>query len=585
MAFAAATLDLAQVLIRNNTTQGVGLDASAVAGFIDSREVFLSLSVAFLNLFFWTLVARCPRGEYVDKSNDLSTGRSRKPSMHSASWNRWGLIGSILKWTSLAASLTAPLLQMVWRLMPGQRKYSSIYVAESTIQTSVTAVFILKFVLNIYISPLDNWWHAFRNYLVPITALVIGTGLGIGNLILCKLLIFLLTTANRFIVSFTETSLGRFLRAVEVYLLIVHNLYTTFQAFSALPQASNSLDTKPLAEKFAVTDTLPYVYANKPQELHNQFRLVTPRTIQGQSRASKISWNLPHRNSAIFIGNEHELGLDRETPREVVAVADSNKVREGDNPLGTVAVAVSPAMLQPEAPPPNSATMLASKQPSGDRPFTAVSLSYYTTDQSSGEYNTSRSLNSRSLNSHSPNLPKESELNPNPHIPDSDRPSNVSPNGSITSIDELFRQQTELDKSIAALRLFSMQTDFSKIVAEPSDGAVSAVATRSRNTMTSNKTESFSNRSDFSLSVFPAPPIVPVDEVSTKYPNQGARQDDSQKASSATKGQKRKGKSPEPLILASLTSAVPLRSSSKDDRDSKFDSAATQFDVTSFIGG
>lgn len=558
---------------RNNTV-------GAVAGFIYSREVFLSLSIGFLDLFFWTLVARCPRGEYVDKSNDLSTARNRKPSMHSASWNRWGLIGSILKWTSLAASLTVPLLQMVWRLMPGQRKYSSIYVAESTIQTSVMAAFILKFVLNIYTSPLDHWWYAFRNYLVPITALVIGTGLGIGNLILCKLLAFLSTMANRFIVSFTETPLGRLLRAVEVYLLIVHSLYTTFQAFSALPQASSklahSLDTKPLAEKLPVTDTLPYAYANKTQGLHNRFRLVTPRTSQGKSRASNISWILPRRS---LIGNEHELlGRDNESLREeAVIVVDSNKVREDDDPVGTIPMAMSPAMLQPQPPSLNSASMSASKQRSGDRPFTAVSLSYYTMDRSSGEYNTSRSLNSNSFN-----LPKESELNPKPRIPDSDRPSIVqSPQGSITSIDELFRQQTELDKSIAALRLFSMQTDFPRIVAEPSNSAVSAVATRSRSTLTSNKTESLSNRSDFSLSVFPAPPIVPVDEVATKYPNESARQNDGQKASSVKKGRKEQGKGSD---LASFASAVPP-SSSKDDRDSKFDSAVTQFDVTSFIGG
>lgn len=386
--------------------------------------------------------------------------------------------------------------------------------------------------------------------------------------------------ANRFIVSFTETSLGRFLRAVEVYLLIVHSLYTTFQAFSALPQASSklttSLDTKPLAEKFLVTDTLAYAYVNKTQGSHNQFRLVAPRTSQGKSRVSNLSWILPRRT---LIGNEHELlGRDNESLREEVVVVDSKKAREDDDPLGTIAVAISPAMPQPQAPSLNSVSVSASKQRSGDRPFTAVSLSYYTMDQFSGEYNTSRSLNSNFFN-----LPKESELNPKPHIPDSDRPSIVqSPQGSITSIDELFRQQTELDKSIAALRLFSMQTDFPRIVTEPSDSAVSAVATRSRSTLTSNKTESLSNRSDFSLSVFPAPPIVPVDEVATKYPNEGARQNDGQKASSVAKGQKEKGKG---SGLASLASAVPPSSPSNDDRDSKFNSAATQFDVTSFIGG
>jgi len=361
--------------------------------------------------------------------------------------------------------------------------------------------------------------------------------------------------AYHFIVSFTETSLGRFLRAVEVYLLIVHSLHTTFQAFSApsLPASMfvNSLITKPLAEKIAVADTLPYAYANQTQGLRNHFHLTAPRTTQSNSGASPI---LPRRNSAILFGNEHELlGRDSKNLQEIVAMVDSNKIPEGDDPLGT-ATAISPTKPQPQAPSPNSAsTTVSSKQ---------LSLPYYTVDQSSGDCITSKSLTTP---------PKESELKPTPRIPDSDNPLNVSPQGSITSIDELFRQQTELDKSIDALRLFSVQTHFSSIVAGPSDGTVSTVATRSRSTLTSPKTESLSNRSDFSLSVFPAPPIVPVDEVATKYPSEGAHQGEGQRAP-ATKGQKENGKDFEPPPL-------------KYDRDAKVDSAATQFDVTSFING
>jgi len=363
--------------------------------------------------------------------------------------------------------------------------------------------------------------------------------------------------AYRFVVSFTETSLGRFLRAVEVYLLIVHSLHTTFQAFSAPSLASskfvNSLITKPLAEKFAVADTLPYAYANQTQGLHNHFHLAAPSTTQSKSGASRI---LPRRNSAILVGNEHELlGRDTKNLEEIVAMVDSNKIPGGGNPLGTAA-AISPTKPQPQAPSPNSiSTTLSSKQ---------LSLSYCTVDQSSGEYITSKS---------STIPPKESELKPTPRVSDSDKPLNVSPQGSITSIDELFRQQTELDKSIAALRLFSMQTHFSSNVAGPSDGTISTVATRSRSTLTSHMTESLSNRSDFSLSVFPAPPIVPVDEVATKYPSEGAHQGAGQRGPSATKGQKEKGKDFEPP------------SSSKYDRVAKVDSAATQFDVTSFING
>ena len=186
MAFIAATLDLSQVIIRGSqdTAKGVGLDT--IAGFLRAREVFLAFAVVLLDLYFWTLVAECPRGEMRDQSDQVSTSSDARSRMHSASWNRWGIVGSFLKWASLAVLLAVPLLQVLWRLLPTQRQYGSIYVAESILQTTVTAVFILKLILNVYISPLDSWWHAFRVYLGPMTALFLGISLGIGNLVLCE---------------------------------------------------------------------------------------------------------------------------------------------------------------------------------------------------------------------------------------------------------------------------------------------------------------------------------------------------------------------------------------------------------------
>ncbi|KAL1749050.1 hypothetical protein HDZ31DRAFT_28231 [Schizophyllum fasciatum] len=100
-----------------------------------------------------------------------------------------------------------------------------------------------------------------------------------------------------------------------------------------------------------------------------------------------------------------------------------------------------------------------------------------------------------------------------------------SQRGSGTSIDELLRQQNELDKSIAALRLFSPRSSFAPTLRDnrpesgtvdpmpsgaPSDSASVVVKViPSRGTSTSDmsgKTTAASGQSSFSLSVFPAPP-------------------------------------------------------------------------------
>ena len=187
LAFVAATLDLSQVLIRKQQNPTVTL--GTIAGFIQAREVFLSLSVFFLDLFFWYLVAHCPRGEMIGNTSVLSTKYSRaRPSMHSASWNRWGVVGIVLKYGSLAALLSVPLLSLVWRLMPTQRTYSSTYIAQSIIQTTVTGVFLLKLLLNVSISPQNHWWLALLSYTIPIISLLIGISLAVGDVVLCEYL-------------------------------------------------------------------------------------------------------------------------------------------------------------------------------------------------------------------------------------------------------------------------------------------------------------------------------------------------------------------------------------------------------------
>ena len=151
-----------------------GNNLDRVRGLVRAREVLLAFASLSLNLYIWKLVARCDH-------EDPGTATKIRPQ----SWDRVGIPGRVLKWASLTALLTAPVLQTVWKLVPSQLQYSPVYVADAVIQATLASAFILKFSLNAYFSPSNSWWQAFRSDTAPVTALVIGVCLGIGNLILC----------------------------------------------------------------------------------------------------------------------------------------------------------------------------------------------------------------------------------------------------------------------------------------------------------------------------------------------------------------------------------------------------------------
>jgi len=141
---------------------------------------------------------------------------------------------------------------------------------------------------------------------------------------------------------------------------------------------------------------------------------------------------------------------------------------------------------------------------------------------------------------------------------------------SETSIDELFRQQNELDQSIAALKLIAPHgndgsPEFPVItLTEDQPSRILEDVRRRSDRLSSHaighKHESESNRSDFSLSVFPEPPSM------------------AQNAKNVIL------REPE----ASATSFSTQRSSNYMGRynpNARFGSTGTQYDVTSFIGG
>ncbi|KAF9474465.1 hypothetical protein BDN70DRAFT_997033 [Pholiota conissans] len=533
--FTAATLDLSQVIIRGpQNSSKITISLDSISGFLYAREVFLSLSILSLDLFFWQLVSRCPAGERNTRTNEFATSKiSRLESMHSASWSRWGIIGTILKYSSLAAVFSVPLLSMLWRLMPTQRKYGSIYVIEATVQTSIMAIFILKLLLNVSISPLDTSWRALQAYIVPITSLLIGLALGISNII---------------IFAFTEMVLGRFLLAVQVYLLFVHSLFTTFEDFKWTVVVQTNPRIKTMPEKSTYIDALPLAYSDDK-------RNPSPSSL----------YPMPPSRQTRFTPQQSVLSRSLPSPREYTSSELQHPWRHDETTLTAKAISITSHsedndfLNLSESPKIEGSTkksLEGKPQEDNERPVTTMSLSYYAMnyDPSGVEKsNIAETFNSRQSSIAVLEPPDRRIISAS-----TSRPS---------SLDEILRQQNELDKSIAALRLVSMSIssdspfENSSFPSAPPTNQKLAVKDQPRNTLVSRRTESLSNRSDFSLSVFPAPPAIPSTEnlVETHRDQHGMGRETIKRH-------------------ASLNIGV------EDPQSSQIDPPGIQYDVTSFIG-
>ncbi len=182
LSFLAALLDLSQLLIRGHEQAVPGADPEAgVKGLIQAREVFYSFANALRFLFYWGFVAMIPLGETIPEGN----------IMHSGSWRRWGIIGAILKWTSLTIVLVMSILQLTYRNAPSLQRIGPVYEAEATLEIILSAVFILKLLLNTWARyPTGTMTQSKGKMLVQyapmIVALLFSLWIGVGNAILCE---------------------------------------------------------------------------------------------------------------------------------------------------------------------------------------------------------------------------------------------------------------------------------------------------------------------------------------------------------------------------------------------------------------
>ncbi|KAF9452639.1 hypothetical protein P691DRAFT_803760 [Macrolepiota fuliginosa MF-IS2] len=555
--FVAAILDLGRLFIRGPTQAAPNVDLNVVSGFIVAREVALGLSYGFLFLFVWMAVARCPDSERRNLARQ-SSQESNQSQPHSASWARWGFIGTILKWFTLLLVILIPLLQIVWRIVDSQRRYGSIYIAQSTLEVVTSTIFILKVVLNVLVSPSISWWIPLQLYFGLVLGLIIAAAVGVGNLITF---------------AFSEMVLGRFLRAISIYVLLLYNLINTFR--------------RPTAERVPTNDREESIKPEKPKHLIIETADLNPGPIPQKTpsiltieRTIPTPMENPHPLLRVSASSRLSALVKRVEQNETLAELTRTMSKSSRKSPVTPTPPKKPR--RPDLrfdiimPPPHSAENSDSPE---EPPTTGISLTYYTMN-----------VEGRDV----PNVPiiQDPSISPTKSsIYQSVRPGDVGGTSktsfiiqplsraipSVNSFDELMRQQNELDKSIANLRLLSVDTSSIKPPAKSAptlpgsslaEDSPASAKSRPQSTL---RTDSLSQHSEFSLSIFPVPPSRPESVTAERrFSKPMALRKPPQIPVSS-------------LNQAPSTSPIP-ESPSQTGGTARLTSAGTQYDVTSFIG-
>lgn len=182
LCFAAAILDLIQILFRGRFFMTANTNTNPVLGLTITREILYAVSAGTRFLFLWGMVACPPFGEAVPG----------KAKLHNGSWGRWGLFGHALRWTILAVVFAIMTLQILYRVLTPLHKYGPIYQTEATMQIVLSSVFILKLLMNSYLVGISSLRArrgavAVMHYLPLMVALGINIAVGVGNLFECML--------------------------------------------------------------------------------------------------------------------------------------------------------------------------------------------------------------------------------------------------------------------------------------------------------------------------------------------------------------------------------------------------------------
>jgi len=184
--FFAAILDLARLSLGHDERSGrILTDITRINRQLHmAREVLSSIASCLRFLYFWAFVAQPPLCE---------RGTGSFLFLHSGSWLRWGLTGTVLRWITLLASLSILVLQIIWRLMMlghGRYKFRPVYNVESALEITASVIYIVKLFLNSTLVEMVCRRETLWQYSAALFALLINLGIGLGNLLLCELFLW-----------------------------------------------------------------------------------------------------------------------------------------------------------------------------------------------------------------------------------------------------------------------------------------------------------------------------------------------------------------------------------------------------------
>ncbi|KAI0702517.1 hypothetical protein BC835DRAFT_1525438 [Cytidiella melzeri] len=508
MAFAGAILDLVESLA---LSRGENLSATTDLALTIAREIAFALSFGLRNLWFWLFVACLPPAVPVADDTHVHSGR----------WQRWGLFGHLLRWAVMFGVLGIVALQSIYRVYTPLASDGPVYYAEATLQVVLSFVFILKLHLNLYLVALDSpnrstWRRTYLHYLPIILALLVNFGIGLGNLL-------------QFI--FSETVLGRFLQAIELYILILSTLISTFYHLGHAPEDSTLLRRK----RSSSFNNIPAGSSMSPEMIIPPPRLPSTDLISALQRqfgsddtnrrsmnrrssyASRLSTWIVRRQSQRAVPSDQERDQDD-------LITKQNRAEQGNASYDVEIKAPAPYDPSPMESEPSPSYRLPPQEyavPDADvparkgilaagtkRPTATVSIPerarvrfsngdnqalnlilpttpYALTRMESPIYGLNGIINARAAT--------DATTRPQSGVDEDPRTFFDSPRSS--GISGLLRQQEELDQSIAALKLFS------------NDSGESAGARRSLSMFSDEPNRRASSaRSIETLSNFPQPP-------------------------------------------------------------------------------
>jgi hypothetical protein len=463
------------------------------------------------------------------------------------------------------ASFSIFILQALWRLVHPLRRFGPVYDVESAFEITASGIYIIKLILNSMIVEAPCRRQALWQYSTAFVALLINLGLGIGNLLYCKSFPKKHATGDfvdlLYEVTFSETALGRLLLAIELYILIVSSMVFSFYSTSTpLPlrdrRASSFCGLR--VSKLDAGLGLGGEDAANPIGSSGPAVQRTQSWLGWNGNPPEKQFNSSYENGRRATSEEAaERGVTSSPSEKRVpfAVPDDIQLSGVDSfTTDQITRGISEDFSSPTTRlPPDSVY-------SNGRPFTPVAAAVTTSP-------ISPTVDLDGFMTRKRDRPSRRSKQPS---------DNSVASSHVSGYEILLREQFQLERSIAALKttMFEEGRSGERRMDESQDTALD-LSEKSRpreSSTTAYGPTSASNRSDFSLSVFPEPPEV-----------QGVTEDVSRIA-------------PRSSLVSALTPTFdigrrrfPVSTAGIDDVSvlglGGMESAGTHYDVTSFIGG